>query len=346
MRSALYYHDFIYPPDARAPANSMITPEKTLELARQVLAIETEALRALSARLDHNFSAAVKLCLACSGRIIVSGMGKSGHIAGKIASTLASTGTPSFFVHPGEASHGDLGMITSQDVVIALSNSGESPELVAIVPLIKRLGARLIAMTGNPQSTMAREADLHLDASVTQEACPLGLAPTASTTVALALGDALAVALLDARGFGKDDFARSHPGGALGRRLLVHVADIMHRGEQLPKVTADASLSTALLEMTKKGLGMTAIVDETNRILGVFTDGDLRRHLDTPLDIRATPIREVMSPNPLTIAPERLAAEAVQFMEQRKINGLLVADASGHLVGAFNMHDLLRAGVV
>ncbi len=330
----------------RATANPMITPEKTLELARQVLAIETEALRALSARLDRNFSAAVELCLACSGRIIVSGMGKSGHIAGKIASTLASTGTPSFFVHPGEASHGDLGMITSQDVVIALSNSGESPELVAIVPLIKRLGARLIAMTGNPQSTMAREADLHLDASVAQEACPLGLAPTASTTVALALGDALAVALLDARGFGKDDFARSHPGGALGRRLLVHVQDIMHQGEQLPRVAADASLSTALLEMTKKGLGMTAIVDDTNRILGVFTDGDLRRHLDTPLDIRTTPIRDVMSPNPLTIAPERLAAEAVQFMEQRKINGLLVADASGHLVGAFNMHDLLRAGVV
>lgn len=324
----------------------MTTSEKTLELARQVLTIEAEAIRALGARLDLNFNGAVELCLACSGRIIVSGMGKSGHIAGKIASTLASTGTPSFFVHPGEASHGDLGMITPQDVVIALSNSGESPELVAIVPLIKRLGARLIAMTGNPQSTLAREADLHLDASVVQEACPLGLAPTASTTVALALGDALAVALLDARGFGKDDFARSHPGGALGRRLLVHVQDVMHQGEQLPKVTADASLSTALLEMTKKGLGMTAIVDDSNRILGVFTDGDLRRHLDTPLDIRTTPIRDVMSPNPLTIGPERLAAEAVQFMEQRKINGLLVADAAGHLVGAFNMHDLLRAGVV
>jgi arabinose-5-phosphate isomerase len=324
----------------------MTTSEKTLELARQVLAIEAEAIRVLSARLDLNFSGAVELCLACSGRIIVSDMGKSGHIAGKIASTLASTGTPSFFVHPGEASHGDLGMITPQDVVIALSNSGESPELVAIVPLIKRLGARLIAMTGNPQSTLAREADLHLDASVVQEACPLGLAPTASTTVALALGDALAVALLDARGFGKDDFARSHPGGALGRRLLVHVQDIMHQGEQLPKVSADASLSTALLEMTKKGLGMTAIVDGSNRILGVFTDGDLRRHLDTPLDIRTTPIRDVMSPNPLTIGPERLAAEAVQFMDQHKINGLLVTDAAGHLVGAFNMHDLLRAGVV
>ncbi|MEN6584942.1 MAG: KpsF/GutQ family sugar-phosphate isomerase [Sulfuricella sp.] len=324
----------------------MPTPEKTLDLARQVLTIEADAIRALSQRLDQNFARAVELCLACSGRIIVSGMGKSGHVAGKIASTLASTGTPSFFVHPGEASHGDLGMITPQDVVIALSNSGESPELVAIVPLIKRLGAKLIAMTGNPQSTMAREADLHLDASVTQEACPLGLAPTASTTVALALGDALAVALLDARGFGKDDFARSHPGGALGRRLLVHIQDIMHQGDALPKVPADASLSAALLEMTKKGLGMTAVVDEQERILGIFTDGDLRRHLDSPLDIRTTPIRDVMSANPLTIAPERLAAEAVQFMEQRKVNGLLVADGAGRLVGAFNMHDLLRAGVV
>jgi len=320
--------------------------ENSLNLARQVLAIEAEAIHALSARLDNSFAHAVALCLACTGRIIVSGMGKSGHIAGKIASTLASTGTPSFFVHPGEASHGDLGMITPQDVVIALSNSGESPELVAIVPLIKRIGAKLIAMTGNVQSTMAREADIHLDASVTQEACPLGLAPTASTTAALALGDALAVALLDARGFGKDDFARSHPGGALGRRLLIHVQDVMHQGEQLPKVTADASLSTALLEMTRKGLGMTAVVDIDDRILGVFTDGDLRRHLDTPLDIRTTPISDVMSPNPLTISPNKLAAEAVQFMEQRKINGLLVADASGRLVGAFNMHDLLRAGVV
>ncbi|MFN3398486.1 MAG: SIS domain-containing protein [Sulfurimicrobium sp.] len=324
----------------------MPTPEKTLELARQVLSIEADAIRALGTRLDHHFVHAVELCLACRGRIIVSGMGKSGHIAGKIASTLASTGTPSFFVHPGEASHGDLGMITPQDVVIALSNSGESPELVAIVPLIKRLGAKLIAMTGNPLSTMAREADLHLDASVAQEACPLGLAPTASTTVALALGDALAVALLDARGFGRDDFARSHPGGALGRRLLVHVRDVMHQGDALPRVHAEASLSAALLEMTEKGLGMTAVVDDQEHILGLFTDGDLRRHLDSPLDIRTTPIREIMTLNPLTIGPERLAAEAVQFMEQRKINGLLVADDTGRLVGAFNMHDLLRAGVV
>ena len=325
------------------PANKS---ETSLDLARQVLAIEADAIRALSARLDGNFTRAVELCLACAGRIVVSGMGKSGHVAGKIASTLASTGTPAFFVHPGEASHGDLGMITPKDVVIALSNSGESPELVAIVPLIKRIGAKLIAMTGNPASTMAREADLHLDASVAQEACPLGLAPTASTTAALALGDALAVALLDARGFGKDDFARSHPGGALGRRLLVHVQDVMHQGELLPRVPADARLSDALLEMTNKGLGMTAVVDGDNRILGVFTDGDLRRHLDTPLDIRATAIRDVMSPHPLTIGPNKLAAEAVQFMQERKINGLLVASDDGRLVGAFNMHDLLRAGVV
>lgn len=317
-----------------------------LQLARETLDIEATALLQLKARLDDRFVQAVNKVLQAQGRVVVTGMGKSGHIGRKIAATLASTGTPAMFVHPGEASHGDLGMITPNDVVIALSNSGESPELVAIVPLIKRIGAKLIAMTGNAQSTMAREADLHLDASVSQEACPLGLAPTASTTAALALGDALAVALLDARGFGKDDFARSHPGGALGRRLLIHVQDVMHQGDQLPKVSADASLSAALLEMTQKGLGMTAVVDADDRILGVFTDGDLRRHLDTPLDIRTTPMRDVMSPHPLTIGPNKLAAEAVQFMEQRKINGLLVADASGRLVGAFNMHDLLRAGVV
>ena len=320
--------------------------EKTLALARQVLSIEAEAIRALSARLDGDFLRAVDLCLACEGRIIVSGMGKSGHVGGKIASTLASTGTPSFFVHPGEASHGDLGMVTRHDVVLALSNSGESPELITIIPAIKRIGAKLLAMTGNNESTLAREADIHLDASVAQEACPLGLAPTASTTAALALGDALAVVLLDARGFGKEDFARSHPGGALGRRLLVHVQDIMHSGAQLPRVGKDAMLRDALLEMTQKGLGMTAVVDGDDRILGIFTDGDLRRHLDMPLDIRTTPIREIMTPEPLAIGPDRLAAEAVQLMEQRKINGLLVADAAGRLVGAFNMHDLLRAGVV
>ena len=324
----------------------MTDKNKIIALARQVLSIEADAIRDMSQRLDDHFVKAVECCLVCKGRIILSGMGKSGHVAGKIASTLASTGTPAFFVHPGEASHGDLGMITTEDVVITLSNSGESPEVIAILPLIKRLGAKLIAMTGNPLSTMATEADVHLDASVTQEACPLGLAPTASTTAALALGDALAVALLDARGFGKEDFARSHPGGALGRRLLVHVEDIMHRGERLPSVRSDATLSDALLEMTNKGLGMAAIIDADNRILGVFTDGDLRRHLDRPLDIRQTPIREIMSDHPHTIKPNRLAAEAVQFMEKHKINGLLVADDDGHLVGAFNMHDLLRAGVV
>jgi arabinose-5-phosphate isomerase len=273
-------------------------------------------------------------------------MGKSGHIARKIASTMASTGTPAFFVHPGEASHGDLGMITDQDVLIALSNSGESPELLTILPIIKRNGAKLISMTGNPNSTMAREADVHLDASVSQEACPLGLAPTASTTAALALGDALAIALLDARGFGAEDFARSHPGGALGRRLLVHVGDLMHSGDALPKVPETALLTEALLEMSRKGLGMTAVVGNADRLLGLFTDGDLRRALDKTLDIRAAKVAEVMTRNPRTIGPEKLAAEAVQMMDQHKINGLLVVDADGRVVGALNMHDLLRAGVV
>ena len=311
-----------------------------------MLAIEAKAVEALIARLDEKFTGALELILHCRGRVVVSGMGKSGHIARKIASTMASTGTPAFFVHPGEASHGDLGMITAQDVLIALSNSGESPELLTIVPIIKRKGAKLIAMTGNPGSSLAREADVHLDASVAQEACPLGLAPTASTTAALALGDALAIALLDARGFGADDFARSHPGGALGRRLLVHVGDLMHSGEALPKVAESALLTEALLEMSRKGLGMTAVVGEADRLLGLFTDGDLRRALDKIPDIRAARVSDVMTRNPRTIAPEKLAAEAVQIMDQHKINGLLVVDANGRLVGALNMHDLLRAGVV
>ena len=322
------------------------TPERALELGRQTLSIEAAAVAALQGRLNGEFARAVELILNCHGRLIVSGMGKSGHVARKIASTLASTGTPAFFVHPGEASHGDLGMITRNDVVIALSNSGESPELLTIVPLVKRIGAKLIALTGNAKSTLAHEADVHLDASVAQEACPLGLAPTASTTAALALGDALAVALLDARGFGKEDFARSHPGGALGRRLLVHVADVMHREEKLPKVSAGATVSEALLEMTRTGLGMTAIVDEEDRVLGLFTDGDLRRALDKNIDVHATLVAEVMTRNPRTITADRLAAEAVQIMDQHKINGLLVVDAERQLVGAFNMHDLLRAGVV
>ncbi|MDD5328733.1 MAG: KpsF/GutQ family sugar-phosphate isomerase [Sulfuricella sp.] len=331
---------------ARMNATEPISDRSALDLARQVLAIEAKAVEALIERLDGEFVRALQLILHCPGRVVVSGMGKSGHIARKIASTMASTGTPAFFVHPGEASHGDLGMITDRDVLIALSNSGESPELLTIIPIVKRKGAKYIAMTGNPQSAMAREADVHLDASVAQEACPLGLAPTASTTAALALGDALAIALLDARGFGAEDFARSHPGGALGRRLLVHVGDLMHAGGALPKVAENALLTEALLEMSRKGLGMTAVVDGADCLLGLFTDGDLRRALDRPLDIRAARVAEVMTRNPRTIGPDRLAAEAVQMMEQFKINGLLVADADGRLVGALNMHDLLRAGVV
>ena len=322
------------------------SPNATLELARRVLTIEAAAVEGLRDRLDDRFTQAVQLILHCQGRVVVSGMGKSGHIGHKIASTLASTGTPAFFVHPGEASHGDLGMITSHDVLIALSNSGESDELLTIVPLLKRRGAKLIAMTGNPNSTLAREADIHLDASVAQEACPHNLAPTASTTAALALGDALAVVLLDARGFSAEDFARTHPGGALGRRLLIHVRDIMHVDAALPKVAADAMLGDALLEMTKKGLGMTAVVDERDNLLGIFTDGDLRRILAKPIDIRTTPISQVMHSKPRNIHQEALAAEAVQLMERYKINGVLVVNEDGKLVGALNMHDLLRAGVV
>ncbi|MDO9065053.1 MAG: KpsF/GutQ family sugar-phosphate isomerase [Sulfuricella sp.] len=327
-------------------ATEPISNRNALDLARQVLSIEAKAVEALIGRLDDKFTSALQLILHCRGRVVVSGMGKSGHIARKIASTMASTGTPAFFVHPGEASHGDLGMITADDVLIALSNSGESPELLTIVPIIKRKGAKLISMTGNPASALAREADVHLDASVAQEACPLGLAPTASTTAALALGDALAIALLDVRGFGAEDFARSHPGGALGRRLLVHVGDLMHSGEALPKVPGTALLTDALLEMSRKGLGMTAVVGDADRLLGLFTDGDLRRTLDKTLDIRAARVAEVMTRNPRTIGPGKLAAEAVQMMDQHKINGLLVVDADGRLVGALNMHDLLRAGVV
>ncbi len=327
-------------------ANEPISNRNALDLARQVLSIEAKAVEALIGRLDDKFTSALQLILHCRGRVVVSGMGKSGHIARKIASTMASTGTPAFFVHPGEASHGDLGMITADDVLIALSNSGESPELLTILPIVKRRGAKLISMTGNPASSMAREADIHLDASVAQEACPLGLAPTASTTAALALGDALAIALLDVRGFGAEDFARSHPGGALGRRLLVHVGDLMHSGDALPKVPETALLTEALLEMSRKGLGMTAVVGDADRLLGLFTDGDLRRALDKTLDIRAAGVAEVMTPNPRTIGPDKLAAEAVQMMDQHKINGLLVVDADGRVVGALNMHDLLRAGVV
>ena len=322
------------------------SPEHLLALARQVLDIEVEALRAVSSRLDLQFADAVHLILACTGRVVVSGMGKSGHIGCKIAATLASTGTPSFFMHPGEASHGDLGMIAHDDVVLALSNSGESNEIVSIIPLIKRRGAKFIAMTGNPNSTMARVADVHLDASVDKEACPLNLAPTASTTAALALGDALAVALLDARGFSADDFARTHPGGSLGRRLLIHVRDVMHTGNALPQIGHDASLKTALLEMTEKGLGMTAVVDAAGMVAGVFTDGDLRRALEHALDLQQARVIDLMTHHPKTIHADELAVAAVEKMESLKINGLLVVDENNVLVGALNMHDLLKAGVV
>lgn len=320
--------------------------EHLLGLARQVFDIEADAVRNLSARLDDNFIHAVRLMLECRGRVVVTGMGKSGHIGGKIAATLASTGTPAFFVHPGEASHGDLGMIAHDDVVLALSNSGESSEIVSIVQLIKRRGAKLVAMTGNTSSTLAREADAHLDASVDKEACPLNLAPTASTTAALALGDALAVALLDARGFSADDFARTHPGGSLGRKLLIHVRDIMHSGNALPVIAIDVPLKTALLEMSAKGLGMTAVVDAMGKVAGVFTDGDLRRALEHALDLHQSQVRDLMTQNPKTIHQDELAVSAVEKMETLKINGLLVVDDNDLLIGALNMHDLLQAGVV
>jgi arabinose-5-phosphate isomerase len=319
---------------------------RALDLAREVLNIEAAAVQALAARIDENFLRALDVILRCEGRVIVSGMGKSGHIARKIAATLSSTGTPAYFVHPGEASHGDLGMVTSKDVIIALSYSGESEELLTIVPVIKRQGARLISMTGKPASSLAQAADVHLNAAVDREACPMGLAPTASTTAALALGDALAVALLDAKGFGAEDFARSHPGGNLGRRLLTHVRDIMRSGERLPMVREDAMLGDAILEISNKGVGMTAIVDAGQRVLGIYTDGDLRRTLEKKLDFNATPVRAVMSADPRCIGPDALAAEAVQVMEQYNISQILVVDGQHKLVGALNMHDLLHAKVI
>jgi arabinose-5-phosphate isomerase len=321
-------------------------PAALIRLAREVLETEASAITALIERLDGSFTDACRLMLACRGRVVVTGMGKSGHVANKIAATLASTGTPAFFVHPGEASHGDLGMITGDDLVLALSNSGETTELVTILPLIKRLGVKLIAFTGNPDSTLAKLADVHLDVSVAREACPLNLAPTASTTAALAMGDALAVALLEARGFTQDDFARSHPGGSLGRRLLLRVEDIMHKGESIPQVPEGTALSKALMEMTRKGLGMTAIVDAKGRVAGIFTDGDLRRTLDKRVDIHQALIDEVMTRNCTTAAPEMLAGEALHIMESRKFNGLLVVGKDRELLGALNMHDLLRAGIV
>jgi arabinose-5-phosphate isomerase len=320
--------------------------QSVLELARKVLGIEAEAISALITRLDHRFVDAVQLILACHGRVVVSGIGKSGHIARKIASTLASTGTPAFFVHPAEASHGDLGMVTQADVMLALSYSGESGELLTIIPLIKRQGAKLIVMTGAADSSLGREADVVLDAGVDKEACPLNLAPTASTTAALALGDALAIALLDARGFRAEDFARSHPGGALGRRLLTHVSDVMRSGDGLPSVPETASLTEALQEMSRKRMGMTAVLNAERRITGIFTDGDLRRALEANRDLRALKLTDIMSRDPRTIEPTKLAVEAVELMERHKINQLLVTAETGELVGALNMHDLFRAKVI
>ncbi|MGZ8197871.1 MAG: KpsF/GutQ family sugar-phosphate isomerase [Burkholderiales bacterium] len=320
--------------------------DDAIAIARDVLQIEAKAISDLIARLDSRFTEAVRVILERRGRVVVSGMGKSGHIARKIASTLASTGTPAFFLHPAEASHGDLGMVLRGDVFIALSNSGESAELLSIVPLLKRQGAKLIAFTGNPASSLAVEADVHLYASAEKEACPLNLAPTASTTAALALGDALAVALMHAKGFTRDEFARSHPGGALGRRLLTHVRDVMRAGENAPRVGEQATLMDAMLEMSRGGMGMTAIVDEGEHVIGIFTDGDLRRTLEKGADLRTTPIRTVMGASPRTIAPERLAVEAVEIMERNKVNQILVVDEERRLLGALNMHDLFRAKVI
>lgn len=319
--------------------------DQTLRLARDTLDIEAAALLDMKARLNGSFIQAVRLVLACHGRVVVMGMGKSGHIGRKIAATLASTGTPALFVHPAEASHGDLGMIQPTDVVLALSNSGESEELTRILPLIKRLGAPLLAMTGGAQSTLARHADVVLDSGVRQEACPLNLAPTASTTAQLALGDALAVALLDARGFKAEDFARSHPGGALGRRLLTHVADLMRHGADLPHVLPQASMGQMLREMSK-GLGATAVTDEAGQLLGIFTDGDLRRLIESGRHVSALRAADVMRPNPQHIAASALAAEAASLMEQRRINVLLVTDEQGRLRGALNSNDLMRAKVI
>lgn len=327
-----------------------IDKERALKLADDTLRIESQELEALRNRLKHedsaHFAEAVSLLLGCQGHVVVSGIGKSGHIARKIAATLASTGTPAMFVHPAEAMHGDLGMITQEDVFIGISYSGEAAEILAIAPIIKRMGSHFIAMTGNPTSSMAKVADIHLNLHVEREACPLNLAPTASTTVTLALGDALAVATLDAKGFHEEDFARSHPGGALGRRLLTHVSDIMRKGDDVPVVCTGTKLFDALFEITKKGMAMTAVVDGEGKAVGVFTDGDLRRLIEKQWDLRAMLIDEVMTQNPRTIRPERMAVEAVSIMEEYRINQLLVTDAEGKLIGALHIHDLTVAKVI
>jgi arabinose-5-phosphate isomerase len=333
-----------------APETQKPYAERVLSIALKTLTIEAEAITDLAQRLTGTqasaFVQAVSLLLECRGRVVVSGMGKSGHIARKVAATLASTGTPAFFVHPGEASHGDLGMITAEDVLIAFSNSGETAELLAILPTVQRSGARLIGISGADQSTLARLADAHLNAGVVREACPLNLAPTASTTAALALGDALAIAVLDARGFQPEDFARSHPGGALGRRLLTRVRDVMRTGDAIPRIPVAATLSDAILEMTRKGLGMTSIVDTQNRLVGIFTDGDLRRLMEITLDFRHIKLAEVMTRTPRTLSADVLAAEAVSLMEKFHINQLIVTDERRHIIGALNMHDLFAAKVI
>lgn len=326
--------------------NKIIPSPKAIALARQVLHIEAQAVLALDARIDDDFLKALSLILNCAGRVIVSGMGKSGHIGRKIASTLASTGTPAFFVHPAEASHGDLGMITADDVLIAISNSGESAELLNILPSIKRQGARLIALTGKPESSLARDADVHLNSGVAQEACPLNLAPTASTTATLALGDALAVALLDARGFGAEDFARSHPGGALGKKLLTRIRDVMRSGDAVPAVRPEATIIEATGEISRCGIGMTTVITPERRILGVFTDGDLRRAIVNRRDLQLLTVAQVMSGPPHCIGPDKLAEEAIEMMEKFRINQIPVTDENGCLIGALNMHDLFKARAI
>ncbi|MFZ6654230.1 KpsF/GutQ family sugar-phosphate isomerase [Undibacterium sp. TJN19] len=339
-----------YSPNPQSATDKAAAAKRALKLACETLQIEADALLALQTRLGNGdaagFSQAVDMLLTCHGRVVVSGIGKSGHIARKISATFASTGTPSFFVHPAEAAHGDLGMVTQQDVFIAISYSGEASELMSILPIIKRLGVKLIAMTGNPESSLGKLADIHLNLHVDKEACPLNLAPTASTTVTLALGDALAVAVLDARGFREEDFARSHPGGSLGRRLLTHVRDVMRTGADIPQVGPETQLKTALLEITKKGMAMTAVVDHNQHIVGIFTDGDLRRLMDGTRDFTQLQIADVMHDKPHRIRPEQLAVEAVEVMETYRINQLLVADDDGRLVGALHIHDLTRAKVI
>ena len=327
-------------------AHPPLDATRAIQLAHETLEIEAAAVLGLRARIGESFARAVTMMLQVPGRVVVMGMGKSGHIGRKMAATLASTGTPAMFVHPAEASHGDLGMITAADILIAISNSGESEELTAILPVLKRQGVPLIAMTGNPASTLGQHADLVLDTAVQKEACPLNLAPTASTTAQLALGDALAVALLDARGFKAEDFARSHPGGSLGRKLLTHVSDVMRQGEDVPKVGPEAGFSTLMREMSAKGLGATAIVDEGDRVLGIFTDGDLRRLLERGVDVRQGSAREFMHPDPVTVAHDALAVEAAELMEERRITSVLVVDGEGRLCGALNSNDLMRAKVI